>query len=217
MNKNIVKRIAGFSCCILIAGAMAGCGKAKGSEITTNTELAQEPEQEQNIKSLKEASSDYLVVPSDLQIESEGYVDSEEKCYRIALERKEEVDGEYNHVQDYFFVRNDSDTFFIVDYASKADSMDADRYVFDACDFSAEYKDVTFDGNKDVVISLGHQGAAGTMVHCVYVYDNGEYSYVKSFENIPNYSVNEAEQCIEGEYDGKIMKFIYSDGEFVEQ
>jgi hypothetical protein len=93
--------------------------------------------------------------------------------------------------------------------------MDSDRYVYNACDFEAEYIDVTFDGKKDIVISLGHAGAIGDMVHCAYVYEDGKFVYVKSFEEIPNYSINEEEKCIEGAIHDEVKKYTYEDHEFV--
>ena len=48
-----------------------------------------------------------------------------------------------------------------------------DRYVNSGCDFSCGYIDVTFDGHEDIVISLG--AAGNCLVHCAYVYDNGEF------------------------------------------
>ena len=152
----------------------------------------------------------------DQQIESSGYVDLEEKCYHVSVGRKASVDGEYDHLKDFFFIDDEGKTLqFEVDYPSKSESMDSDRYVFAACDFDAKYIDVTFDGKKDVVISLGHAGASGDMVYCAYVYENGDFVYVKSFESIPNYTVNEKDKCIEGEVNGEITQYIYSDHEFV--
>ena len=35
------------------------------------------------------------------------------------------------------------------------------------------------------------------MVSCAYVYENGEYVYKKSFENIPNYRIDNSEKLKE--------------------
>lgn len=171
---------------------------------------------EQDNSSENDTDKKDVSLESDQIIEAESYIDSEEECYRVSIGRKESVEGEYDHVKDCFFVNVDGkEISFEVEYPSKTASMDTDRYVFDACDFEAEYVDVTFDGQKDVVISLGHVGASGDMAHCVYVYEDGEFVYVKSFENIPNYSINEEEKCIEGVVNGEKTKYTYSDKEFV--
>ena len=152
----------------------------------------------------------YLML-NDVEVQYEEYVNDDKDCYHVALQRKEEVEGEYRHVFDYFFVNG---TYLGVSYPSKSAKMDLDRYVFDACDFEVDYVDVTFDGNKDIVISLGHQGNVGTMVHCAFVYEDGLFEYVKSFESIPNYSINESDQCIEGEIGGTVTRYVYEGGEF---
>lgn len=140
----------------------------------------------------------------------------ENVCYRVSLERTRGLEGEYKHLSDYIFIKEDTIKFIKVTYPSKLESPESDRYVYDACDFEVKYEDVTFDGHKDITISLGHQGAAGTCVSCAYVYAEGEFVYKKSFELIPNYSINEAEKCIEGYYEDKIFRFEFEDGQFVE-
>lgn len=140
----------------------------------------------------------------------------ENVCYRVSIERTRELEGEYKHLSDYIFIKEDTIKFIKVTYPSKLESPESDRYVYDACDFEVKYEDVTFDGHKDITISLGHQGAAGTCVSCAYVYAEGEFVYKKSFELIPNYSINEEEKCIEGYYEDKIFRFEFEDGQFVE-
>ncbi|WP_248404827.1 hypothetical protein [Butyrivibrio fibrisolvens] len=91
----------------------------------------------------------------------------------------------------HFFVDDDGkEVSFDVGYPSKSDSMDSDRYVYNACDFEAEYIDVTFDGEKDIVISLGHAGVIGDTVHCAYAdeweecYYEGEVAVTKWLSEI---------------------------------
>ena len=144
----------------------------------------------------------------------------DEICYRVAVCRTEEVDGEYKHLSDYIFINNGTTKYIKVTYPSKSEDYDVDRYVYDACDFEVKYEDVTFDGNKDVVISLGHAGSKGTQIACAYVYEDGEFVYKKSFELIPNYVIDEEEKCVRGWlYDpaGYDNNFIYEyiDGQFV--
>lgn len=140
----------------------------------------------------------------------------ENVCYRVSVERTTEIEGEYKHLADYIFVKEDTFNYVKVTYPSKFEAMDTDRYVYDACDFEVKYEDITFDGYKDIIISLGHQGAAGTCVSCAYVFTESEFVYVKSFELIPNYSIKDTEKCIEGFYDDKTYKYQFVGGEFVE-
>jgi hypothetical protein len=123
---------------------------------------------------------------------------------------------------DYFlFQEEDGSVITIkVDYPSSKDSMYSDRYVGAVCDFSAEYVDVTFDGHKDLVISLGNFGAQGAAGNCAYVYEDGNYVYKKSFEAIPNYVIDAANHCITGSSRGNAVTYYdyvyeYIDGEFV--
>lgn len=155
------------------------------------------------------------------KVESAAWVDEDHSLYRVSIERTEEVEGEYAHLRDYFFLKNNEKTIsFMVDYPSKSDYMYSERYVFDACDFNAAYVDVNFDGHKDVVISLGHQGVAGEEVHCAYIYDNnGEFVYTKSFEIVPNYFIDEEENVLKGSYgsgpgEHVELTYKYENGEF---
>ena len=172
-------------------------------------------------KSLEEVDAE-LNVPDGAEIEYEDWVDAEHTVYRVALQRTEEDSDEYLHLMDYFlFQEEDGSVITIkVDYPSKDDGLDSDRYVGDVCDFDAEFVDVTFDGHKDLVISLGNFGAQGAAGHCVYVYEDGDYVYKKSFEDIPNYAIDEVNQCITGSSRGNAVTYYdyvyeYKDGDFV--
>lgn len=153
-------------------------------------------------------------------IEYFGWVD-ENVVFRVAIKRKEEYQDEYDHVRDYFFIKNNDYVHtLMIDYPSKKESRDSDRYVFDACDFCAEYIDVNFDNNKDLVISLGHEGPHAYKKYCAYLYEEGEYQYEKSFEEIPNFEINNEEKEIIGSYisggESYYIKYKYQDGAFVE-
>lgn len=154
-----------------------------------------------------------VTVLEDEEIQNVGWIE-DNICYRVSIGRKYDIEGEYRHTRDYIIVNGEASTSIEVTYPSKLDSTDFDRYVYDACDFEVKFVDVTFDGNKDIVISLGHQGVAGTRVSCAYVFDDGEYKYIKSFENIPNYEINDEEHCIEGSFGDKTWKYVYEDGIF---
>ena len=157
-------------------------------------------------------------VSEDEEVEYAEWNENKE-IFRIAVQRKEEVDLEYRHIKDYFFVRDGSVSWFVVDYPD-SDDIYADRYVESACDFGYEYVDVTFDGHKDIVIFLGYQGSHGTSKNCVYVYNDGEYEYVQSFEDIPNYSIDNKERVVCGSYNSSNTEYVevkyeYIDASFV--
>lgn len=144
---------------------------------------------------LKEYMSKNIKISDNKCVEYEGWLDDEEKCYRVAIEYKEEQQGKYRHSEDYFlfFSENEIECVY-VDYTKE--QIGADRYVWDACDFSAYLEDVTFDDKLDLIISLGHAGASGDLVYCAYVYNDGKYVYVKSFEEIVNYKLDRENKLI---------------------
>lgn len=172
-------------------------------------------------KSIDEVAAE-LDVPDGAEIEYEDWVDSEHNVYRVALQRTEEDPDEYLHLMDYFLFQEEDGSVITtkVDYPSKNDSLYSDRYIGAVCEFDAELVDVTFDGHKDLVISLGNFGAQGASGHCAYVYEDGEYIYKKSFEEIPNYVIDEPNHCITGSSRGNAVTYYdyvyeYIDGEFV--
>lgn len=116
--------------------------------------------------------------------------------YRVAIDQTANP-NEYAHTRDYFFILDDAPTWFEVDYPPEKE-VGAPRYPWNCCTFEAEYVDVTFDGKRDIVISLGDSGTAGASIFCAYVNKGGEFEYVESFEDIPNYSINIQEKVIEG-------------------
>ena len=51
------------------------------------------------------------------------------------------------------------------------------------------------------------------------MYEDGEYKYVRSFEDIPDYSINSDEKIIEGTFtsgctESVYVKYKYSEGKF---
>ena len=130
-------------------------------------------------------------LPDDREIESHGWVDDDERCYRVRIDYKEQPENAYKHVEDFFYYIDDDESVIsvYVSYPDK-DYPYSPRYVHDACDFDAKLEDITFDGHDDIVISLGHAGSHGDEVYCAYVYELGEFVYHRSFEFIPNPEVD---------------------------
>lgn len=209
---------------------LQACGVAENRE-SSSTELSQDiqnPTKEEMAEAFSKIEvgniefDDYInntiLLSEDELIEKTECLEKD-ICYRVAIKRTEEDEWGYDHLKDYFFIKEDFITHFVVDYPSKSDYANSDRYPWDACGFEAEYKDITFDGNRDIVICLGDAGTSAAKIHCAYIYEEGNFIYKKSFEQILGYTLNEEEKCIEGMYRSGNQfwkqKAIYKDGEFV--
>lgn len=168
-------------------------------------------------KSIDDKIKETVVINDGEKVEKAEWIE-EGMVFRVAVERTEEIPHEYLHLRDYIFVKKEGIKWFEVEYPSKLDFSDPDRYVNSGCDFNVLYEDVTFDGNEDVLISLGDAGP--NRVFCAYVYENGEFSYKNTFESIPFDHVDYEEKTIVGfitdghsyEYEAK---YAYEDGEFI--
>lgn len=219
----------------LMSVLLVGCGNNADSNITVisdtsiNNEIDKntinnEDDTQPEISLIHVDDSELENVVNDVVSISEGQLIEKAEwiekgiVFRVAIERSEELPGEYRHLKDYIFVKEDKIKWFVVDYASKKDSFDSNRYVGSACEFDILYEDVTFDGVKDVLISLGYFGASSKK-YCAYVYSGNEFVYVKSFENIMFDHIDNNSRCIVGfESDGygrKVgSKYEYYEGEF---
>ncbi len=140
-------------------------------------------------------------------------------CLRVGLDRMNPKENEHIHLCDYIFIKDSSIIWFKVDYPTIDTPINTNRHTHSAANFDVVFEDVTFDGNKDVLIFLGYAGNQGISRYCAYIYENGEYIYTNSFERIPNYSINNTDKYIVGSYfDRNIkheIKYSYADGEFV--
>ncbi len=220
MKKKILYAI--FVICIVF---IAGCGTKENkekiamvSEKTIGDELSIESENEidDNITEVEE-NADFVcasgnvdvdkrveeiveLVDDNEKIESMEWVE-ENRCYRVRIQYIDTPKGEYEHKRDYFFYVDDEIGAIVVTYPS-SDEVGAGRYVYDACDFEAKLEDVNFDGLDDLVIFLGHSGAQGAMVNCVYLNYGGVFAYNASFEQIPNYQIDKDKNLIIGSYRG---------------
>lgn len=132
-----------------------------------------------------------VVIAGDEMIEDMGWVDDTDRCYRVSIRYITQPENAYSHVRDYFFFADEGTQPLIVTYSDGHNvDFDEERDVYDFCDFAAKFEDVNFDGNDDLIIFLGHQGSRGVMSSCAYIYNNGQYEYNYSFEQIPNYSLD---------------------------
>lgn len=81
--------------------------------------------------------------------------------------------------------------------------------------YSVRFEDVSFDGEDDILISIG---AGRNAYYCAYIYENGTYRYEPSFEEIPN--ANGRENNIQAYWSGGsnpkyFYYYVYQDGKFV--
>ncbi|MCR5721250.1 MAG: hypothetical protein K6G72_02740 [Lachnospiraceae bacterium] len=238
-----MKRITLGVILVLAAAVMAGsgCSEAIPSEDVQKTESVSSvsAEEETKVESVDTAAEEVLKIESgnaefdefinntiellpEEEIEFTEWVE-EGECFRVALQLTEEPEDRYRHNRDYVFVKKDDAVkYIVVDYMSDyTDVRSVERYVDAACDFRTVYEDVSFDGNKDIVIFLGHFGPRGIERSCAYIYTDGEFVYTKSFEDIPYYSVDNKEERIYGwYYDGMlandvISKYKFENGEYI--
>lgn len=130
-------------------------------------------------------------------LEDQGWIDESKRCYRVKISYVEKPENAYQHVRDYFFFAEEGVEPLTITYASGNDSVYyEDREVLEACDFYAKLEDVTFDGNDDLIISLGYVPTESIRIDCAYIYEDGAYVYNHSFELIPNYMLYEEGKVI---------------------
>lgn len=174
---------------------------------------------------LLEAIETQVVLAEDTEIEGYEWVDEEKTCFRVRVRYQEPPEKSYQHKEDYFFfLKNEAvQQVLYVDYPSKEEIYLGDypeRYPEFVCDFDAHIEDVTFDGNGDLIISLGNAGVHGIPVSCAYVYENGVYRYEPTFEDIPTYEADAEQKIIRGYARSGAdsytdLVYEYRNGEFV--
>jgi hypothetical protein len=133
------------------------------------------------------------------EIEKMDWVDEEKRAFRVWVQYKEEdePDDEYRHIRDYFFFSDGVASSLMVDYPSWRD-WKADRHPEAVCNFSAHFEDVTFDNHDDLLIFLGQAGNCGVNIYAAYIYENGQYVYNNSFEEIPEPEIDSDNKLIKG-------------------
>lgn len=150
---------------------------------------------------LLKAIENQVVLTENTEIESYEWVDEEKTCFRVRVHYQEPPEESYQHKEDYFFFLKDETVqqVLYVDYPLKTGTLSGDypdRYPMSASDFDAHLEDVTFDGNADLIISLGD--SRWHAISCAYVYENGGYRYEPTFEDIPSYETDAEQNIIRG-------------------
>lgn len=74
--------------------------------------------------------------------------------------------------------------------------------------------DVTFDGNKDLLVYLGQFGNQGVEYWDAYVWNEvkQKFLFVPSFHDIPNPTLNEKEKIIESFSRGSAVDYEFGNG-----
>ncbi len=165
--------------------------------------------------SLSEYIEKYVTLTDDIEIERwEMLNHNGENILRIRVGyNQDDLRGTIQgHKEDYFiFLNGNGEAGYVLQVGYE------DKHVGMACGYSAHFEDVTFDGNDDLLICLGGSKAQG---YCAFIYENGQYRYEKSFENIPDYEVDAQNHVIRGSNPDSAtahtyLTFEYRNGEFV--
>lgn len=174
--------------------------------------------------------NDYINLSNDTEVEGYEWMQYDnEQVLHVKIQYKELTVNNYRHKEDYFlFIVQEEKVsqILLVDYEDKGIHVRLDEgtecinnhILGEGCSFDAHFEDVTFDNQEDLVISVGNSRHAE--YYCVYVYEDGEFRYEKTFEHIPSYVVDIDNEVIYGsDTDGMGLYFDttyeYKNGEFL--
>lgn len=129
--------------------------------------------------------------------------------FKIAVMRREKT----VQVIRYSYPKDDDD------FYAEPNELNLDGERTDSCQMA----DVTFDGNKDLLVFLGTYGNQGVAYWDAYIWDEAKKKFilVPSFREIPNPTINEKGKFIESFSRGSAAdyetgKWKYKEGKFVE-
>lgn len=147
-------------------------------------------------KKIKNSIQENVALKEGTKIENICWVDDSQRCLRVAIQYEEQPEELwFNHLEDYFFfLKEEEIEVLYVDYGT---DIDMERIVWDVKDFDAHLEDVNFDGQDDLIIALGSNGAMYGATYCAYLYTDKGYEYCPSFEQVAyNYRVDNEKKCI---------------------
>lgn len=174
--------------------------------------------------------NEYVVLSDDTEIEGYEWMQYDEnQVLRVKIQYKDKPADAYQHKEDDFlFITQDEEVSqtLVVNYEDKGIHIRlnegtecADNHCLgEGCGFDAHFEDVTFDGKKDLIISVGNSRHAA--YYCAYICENDGFRYEKTFEHISSYKIKNDEKVICGsDTDGMGLfvdtKYEYKNGEFV--
>lgn len=197
-----------------------------GSNTLTETNSSDEPDVEENqlaqiSDKVDEKAEPYIVayisLSDDTEIEDCEWMQyGDRQVLRVKIQYKKQPENDYQHKEDYFlFITQDGDVSNVikVNYDDKGgpSGIETDcatqHQLGWACGFDAHFEDVTFDGEEDLLISVGD--STSSRFYCAYIYENGEFRYERTFEHIPSYVIDTGKEVIYG-------SAVYSAGYFLE-
>lgn len=188
----------------------------KAEKISENEEMVEILEEKGLTKTqFLKAVADELKISDDELIENVRWLNEEQSVLQIMIGEKQS--GQVKHERDviYYSFENQISSFDI-DY-----NVDGHRQPDENANYYAYLEDVTFDGQDDILISLGgdlkdESSADKYARSCLYECKEGKYEYNDKFEVLGEYSVKDFYKSICCEQDGINITYMYVDGEYVE-
>lgn len=230
-GKIIMKKVL-FVISLCMVLVCFGCGK---NDNLDNMEAHEETEHgnlEEYGNDLNTESyiKEHVVLEDDTEIEGYEWMQYDRNpVLHVKTQYKEQPENAYQHKEDYFLFMTQDDEIsqvLAVDYEDKGIHIRLDEgtecsgnhSLGEGCGFDAHFEDVTFDGRKDLIISVGNSRHAA--YYCAYICEDDGFRYEKTFEHIPSYEVKSDERVICGsDTDGMgwfaDMTYEYRDGKFV--
>lgn len=173
---------------------------------------------------------EHVVLEDDTEIESYEWMQYDRNpVLHVNIQYKEQPENAYRHKEDYFLFMTQDDEIsqvLVIDYEDKGihiglneeTECEGNHSLGEGCGFDAHFEDVTFDGRKDLIISVGNSRHAA--YYCAYICEDDGFRYEKTFEHIPSYKVKRDEKVIHGsDTDGMgwsaDMTYEYKDGKFL--
>ncbi len=138
-----------------------------------------------------------------------------DRVYQVLIGYVDQPDNAYTVSRECFFYFGPDEEIRTFDVCfPPVDEEDADRHVYENTSdkdssFVAVLDDVNFDGYDDILICLGEKNSH--IYWCAYLYDDGNYVYSRSFEQIADYVINSYVGVVESDlyYLGTSRKQIF--------
>lgn len=158
------------------------------------------------------AIQEHIVLEEGSKLQFFEWVGEDNRCFRVGICYEEEPENAYLHKEDYYFFYDENGSLTQVLHEDYEDIR-----IGSGCDFNVHFEDVTFDGKEDFLVFIGD--GRYERYYTAYVYEDGQYVYKKSFEQIPTYQVDYNAKVINGvrgpAHNSTYYTFGYENGEFV--